>query len=193
MLALPLSGNEIQSSLRKPYMCAICCSRTSTHYSERQMPVVSLSSALSGWNFLLMRRHSATTRRLWLETVSWCKEYTLRSHSNNTQLFYLCIAVPFLWFPLNVTEHLLQRAKHVSVYLPGDQSWYDMKTGTAYKGGATHKLEALEESIPSFQRAGTIIPRKDRFRRSSTQMENDPYTLVCLRITISCSFSSVCQ
>lgn len=71
-----------------------------------------------------------------------------------------------------------QGAKHVSVYLPGDESWYDMKTGTAYKGGATHKLEALEESIPSFQRAGTIIPRKDRFRRSSTQMENDPYTLV---------------
>ncbi|XP_011099673.1 probable glucan 1,3-alpha-glucosidase [Sesamum indicum] len=71
-----------------------------------------------------------------------------------------------------------QRAKHVSVYLPGDQSWYDMKTGTAYKGGATHKLEVSDDSIPAFQRAGTIIPRKDRFRRSSTQMENDPYTLV---------------
>nr|GMC68087.1 probable glucan 1,3-alpha-glucosidase [Ipomoea batatas] len=71
-----------------------------------------------------------------------------------------------------------ERAKHVSVYLPGDQSWYDLRSGTAYKGGLTHKLEALEESIPAFQRAGTIIPRKDRFRRSSTQMENDPYTLV---------------
>ncbi|KAL0350372.1 UNVERIFIED_CONTAM: putative glucan 1,3-alpha-glucosidase [Sesamum radiatum] len=71
-----------------------------------------------------------------------------------------------------------QRAKHVSVYLPGDQSWYDMKTGTAYKGGATYKLDASDDSIPAFQRAGTIIPRKDRFRRSSTQMENDPYTLV---------------
>ncbi|GER41265.1 alpha-glucosidase [Striga asiatica] len=71
-----------------------------------------------------------------------------------------------------------ERAKHVSVYLPGDQSWYDMKTGTAYEGGKTHKLEALEDGIPSFLRGGTIIPRKDRFRRSSTQMENDPYTLV---------------
>ncbi|KAK6128400.1 hypothetical protein DH2020_037876 [Rehmannia glutinosa] len=71
-----------------------------------------------------------------------------------------------------------QRAKHVSVYLPGEQPWYDMKTGTAYEGGATHKLTVLEDSIPAFQRAGTIIPRKDRFRRSSTQMENDPYTLV---------------
>ncbi|KAK6128410.1 hypothetical protein DH2020_037846 [Rehmannia glutinosa] len=71
-----------------------------------------------------------------------------------------------------------QRAKHVLVYLPGEQPWYDMKTGTAYEGGATHKLTVLEDSIPAFQRAGTIIPRKDRFRRSSTQMENDPYTLV---------------
>ncbi|KAG8383903.1 hypothetical protein BUALT_Bualt04G0062500 [Buddleja alternifolia] len=71
-----------------------------------------------------------------------------------------------------------QGAKHVSVYLPGDESWYDMKTGTAYKGGVTHKLEVSDDNIPSFQRAGTIIPRKDRFRRSSTQMENDPYTLV---------------
>ncbi|VFR00990.1 unnamed protein product [Cuscuta campestris] len=71
-----------------------------------------------------------------------------------------------------------ERAKHVSVYLPGDQSWYDLRSGSAYSGGLTHKFEALEDSIPAFQRAGSIIPRKDRFRRSSTQMENDPYTLV---------------
>uniref|UniRef100_A0A9J8ABE9 Glucosidase II alpha subunit b n=1 Tax=Cyprinus carpio carpio TaxID=630221 RepID=A0A9J8ABE9_CYPCA len=31
--------------------------------------------------------------------------------------------------------------------------------------------------IPVFQRGGSIIPRKDRVRRSSTCMENDPYTL----------------
>ncbi|KAK9291916.1 hypothetical protein L1049_019868 [Liquidambar formosana] len=71
-----------------------------------------------------------------------------------------------------------ERAKHASVYLPGEQSWYDIRTGTAYKGGKIHKLEISEESVPAFQRAGTIIPRKDRFRRSSTQMVNDPYTLV---------------
>ncbi|CAH9142941.1 unnamed protein product [Cuscuta epithymum] len=71
-----------------------------------------------------------------------------------------------------------EKAKHISVYLPGDESWYEIRSGTAYKGGLTHNLEALEETIPAFQRAGTIIPRKDRFRRSSTQMENDPYTLV---------------
>lgn len=73
-----------------------------------------------------------------------------------------------------------QKAKQASVYLPGKQSWYDLRTGTVYKGGATHKLKVTEESIPAFQRAGTIVTRKDRFRRSSTQMINDPYTLVCI-------------
>ncbi|XP_062007398.1 probable glucan 1,3-alpha-glucosidase [Rosa rugosa] len=71
-----------------------------------------------------------------------------------------------------------KHAKHASVYLPGKESWYDVKTGAAYKGGKTHKLDVNEEGVPAFQRAGTIIPRKDRFRRSSTQMVNDPYTLV---------------
>ncbi|PON37661.1 Glycoside hydrolase [Trema orientale] len=71
-----------------------------------------------------------------------------------------------------------ERVKHTSVYLPGKESWYDLKTGAVYKGGMTHKLEVSEESVPAFQKAGTIIPRKDRFRRSSTQMVNDPYTLV---------------
>lgn len=71
-----------------------------------------------------------------------------------------------------------ERAKHISVYLPGKESWYDIRTGARVKGGVTHNLEVSEESVPAFQRAGTIIPRRDRFRRSSTQMVNDPYTLV---------------
>ncbi|KAI3435452.1 Gal_mutarotas_2 domain-containing protein [Psidium guajava] len=71
-----------------------------------------------------------------------------------------------------------ERAKHVSVYLPEKESWYDIRTGTAYLGSKTHKLEAPEDHVPAFQRAGTIIPRRDRIRRSTTQMVNDPYTLV---------------
>ncbi|XP_047340438.1 probable glucan 1,3-alpha-glucosidase [Impatiens glandulifera] len=72
-----------------------------------------------------------------------------------------------------------EKAKHVSVYLPGGgESWYDLNYGTKYEGGKTYKLDASEDNIPAFQRAGTIVPRKDRSRRSSTQMVNDPYTLV---------------
>jgi hypothetical protein len=68
----------------------------------------------------------------------------------------------------------MQGQKSVLVYLPGKESWYDLRNGSPYKGTASHKLQVLEESIPSFQRGGTIAPRKDRFRCSSTQMVNDP-------------------
>ncbi|XP_074580003.1 putative glucan 1,3-alpha-glucosidase [Curcuma longa] len=68
--------------------------------------------------------------------------------------------------------------KSVSVYLPAGASWFNLRNGVKSDGGVSLKLDASEDSIPSFQRAGTIIPRKDRFRRSSTQMVNDPYTLV---------------
>ena len=32
--------------------------------------------------------------------------------------------------------------------------------------------------IPVFQRGGSIVPYKFRIRRSSSQMDNDPFTLV---------------
>ncbi|XP_010906080.1 probable glucan 1,3-alpha-glucosidase [Elaeis guineensis] len=80
-----------------------------------------------------------------------------------------------------------ERQKSVSVYLPAGQSWYNLRNGVSYAGGVSHKLEVSEDSIPTFQRAGTIIPRKDRFRRSSTQMVNDPYTLV---IALNGSFAA---
>lgn len=68
----------------------------------------------------------------------------------------------------------------MEVYFPGTEKWYDIKTGAAYAGGREITVPVTMEGIPVYQRAGTIIPRKLRHRRSSTQMENDPYTLVCL-------------
>jgi len=100
---------------------------------------------------------------------------------------FLCILFrsTFVIFDLSLRMACCwQRAKHASVYLPGKESWYDLRTGTVYKGGVTHKLQVTEESIPAFQRAGTIVARKDRFRRSSTQMANDPYTLVCIHVDL---------
>lgn len=77
-----------------------------------------------------------------------------------------------------MTNFAEQEEKSVSVYLPGTESWYYLRNGVTYAGGRSHKMEVFEDGIPTFQKAGTIIPRKDRFRRSSTQMVNDPYTLV---------------
>ena len=74
----------------------------------------------------------------------------------------------------------MQREKSVKVYLPGKVNWFDVRSGVAYVGGKFHSLEASDDSIPAFQKAGTIIPRRERFRRSSTQMADDPFTLVHL-------------
>eukprot|EP00127_Corallochytrium_limacisporum_P000811 Clim_evm97s25 gene=Clim_evmTU97s25 len=68
-----------------------------------------------------------------------------------------------------------------TVYLPGSATktrWYDAWTGQlAGSGGSTITLEVFDYSIPFFQRSGTVVPRKMRARRSTTQMTMDPYTL----------------
>lgn len=73
---------------------------------------------------------------------------------------------------------LAQDVVSEEVYFPGSQYWFDTRTGASYAGGHTRSVPVSEDAVPAFQRAGSIIPRKDRFRRSSTQMEFDPYTLV---------------
>jgi len=66
----------------------------------------------------------------------------------------------------------------ISVYFPGVQPWYDFNDNVKYSGGSTATISTPLEKIPVFQRGGSIIPKKERVRRSSTQMANDPYTLV---------------
>lgn len=66
----------------------------------------------------------------------------------------------------------------IEVYLPGDQPWYEYGgSHTAYEGSQRITVSAPLDKIPVFQRGGTIIPKKDRVRRSSSLMHDDPYTL----------------
>lgn len=68
----------------------------------------------------------------------------------------------------------------INVYLPGgaQQIWYDYDTYEAHQGGQSISVPTPLDKIPAFLRGGGIIPRQDRQRRSSTQMKQDPYTLV---------------
>ena len=164
-------------------------SRISTHYSGRLTLQVFLWSVHCGWNSHLMKLLLAMTKLSWLGAVFQFKGSIQRCFNQfpYTYMFSFCKTISFFLWSLTKVFIMLccsQRAKHASVYLPGKQSWYDLRTGAVYKGGVTHKLEVTEESIPAFQRAGTIIARKDRFRRSSTQMANDPYTLVCVHVDL---------
>ncbi|XP_012721548.2 neutral alpha-glucosidase AB isoform X6 [Fundulus heteroclitus] len=74
-----------------------------------------------------------------------------------------------------VTE---EGARGVTAYLPGkDEVWFDIHTFQKHNGGQNLYIPVTMSSIPVFQRGGSIIPRKLRVRRSSTCMEDDPYTL----------------
>ena len=66
-----------------------------------------------------------------------------------------------------------------NVYFPGkDQIWYDIFTAQALTASGSVNVPVNEERIPVYQRGGSIIPKKERIRRSSALMINDPYTLI---------------
>eukprot|EP00696_Hemimastix_kukwesjijk_P010827 gnl/Hemi2/2362_TR835_c0_g1_i2.p1 gnl/Hemi2/2362_TR835_c0_g1~~gnl/Hemi2/2362_TR835_c0_g1_i2.p1 ORF type:complete len:894 (+),score=296.09 gnl/Hemi2/2362_TR835_c0_g1_i2:162-2843(+) len=68
-------------------------------------------------------------------------------------------------------------ATETAVFLPGTEKWFDYHTHAAFgPGGVT--VPSPADRIPVFLRAGSIIPRQDRPRRSSWAMKEDPYTLV---------------
>ncbi|KAK9857969.1 hypothetical protein WJX84_003134 [Apatococcus fuscideae] len=75
------------------------------------------------------------------------------------------------------------------VYLPTSTRWYNFHSGTAMKPASTGGLLRSQESpknsikvdmdsIPIFLRGGSIVPRQERARRSSLQMQGDPFTLI---------------
>lgn len=57
------------------------------------------------------------------------------------------------------------------------QPWYDLATGITFQAGKLGVVLTMD-SIPSYQRGGSIIARWDRPRRSSYSQIFDPYTLV---------------
>ncbi|KAJ7996613.1 hypothetical protein DPEC_G00238870 [Dallia pectoralis] len=71
-----------------------------------------------------------------------------------------------------------ERSTGVNVYLPGDgEVWYDVHTFQRHEGAQNLHIPVTMSTIPVFQRGGSIICRKNRVRRSSSCMENDPFTL----------------
>ena len=66
----------------------------------------------------------------------------------------------------------------IDVYLPGGYGWYQFEgSNIFFEGGQTIHSDAPMGKIPLFQRAGSIIPRRMRMRRSTRAMHKDPFTL----------------
>jgi len=68
----------------------------------------------------------------------------------------------------------------VSAQLPGGAAvkWYDFASGAAHECGEQVQMVAGLGDIPSLIRGGSIIPRRERARRSTVAMLLDPYTLI---------------
>jgi len=68
---------------------------------------------------------------------------------------------------------------NMEIYFPGkNQVWYDVVDVAKYNGESKYTVSTPIHKTPFFHRGGTIIPKKERIRRSSSLMKNDPYTLV---------------
>ena len=80
---------------------------------------------------------------------------------------------------LLVAPVMQQGASSVDVAFPGDASvtWYDVRTHAAVAGGTRSNVQAPIDTVPVYQRSGSIIPRQERPRRSSALMASDPFTL----------------
>ncbi|GBP26287.1 Neutral alpha-glucosidase AB [Eumeta japonica] len=74
-----------------------------------------------------------------------------------------------------------QGVTSVQVYLPGRESgtiWYDVDSYQAIPANGFFTQNVNMAKIPVYQRGGTIVPRKERVRRASPLMAEDPYTLI---------------
>ena len=67
----------------------------------------------------------------------------------------------------------------LSVYFPGNDtdSWIRRESFEIFRGGKTYTINAPINSLPHFQRSGTIIMKRERIRRSALLTINDPISL----------------
>mmetsp|Transcript_10527 Transcript_10527/g.27890 ORF Transcript_10527/g.27890 Transcript_10527/m.27890 type:complete len:1009 (+) Transcript_10527:124-3150(+) len=75
-----------------------------------------------------------------------------------------------------VTQPMSDTYKEASVYLPVAAGWYDMHDLSFHAPGFV-QVPLTMDQIPSYYRAGAIVPVKTRMRRSSSCMALDPLTL----------------
>ncbi|XP_042194141.1 neutral alpha-glucosidase C isoform X1 [Callorhinchus milii] len=66
----------------------------------------------------------------------------------------------------------------VELLLPGDgEVWYQLSTNQRFPGAYKLRLPVTIETVPVFQRGGTIIPRKICIGRSTEELWTSPYAL----------------
>ncbi|CRK87777.1 CLUMA_CG001536, isoform A [Clunio marinus] len=75
-------------------------------------------------------------------------------------------------------------ASKVDVYFPSKNGekqgdiWYDIDDYRKIERVGVESVSVNSYKIPVYQRGGTIIPKKERIRRSAVLMQDDPFTLI---------------
>lgn len=85
-----------------------------------------------------------------------------------------------LGYALLVKPVLDKGITSVDVYLPGkgtQAAWLDLNSHTMHQGGQFVNVPVNLATVPLFQRAGTIIPRQYRMKRSAELLMREPVTL----------------
>uniref|UniRef100_A0A8I3NWH3 Glucosidase alpha, neutral C n=1 Tax=Canis lupus familiaris TaxID=9615 RepID=A0A8I3NWH3_CANLF len=81
------------------------------------------------------------------------------------------------------------KATTVDVFLPGsNEVWYDSKTFAHWEGACTVKIPVALDTIPVFQRGGSIVPIKTTIGKSTGYMSDSPYGL---RVALSTKGSAM--
>ncbi|KAF4682488.1 hypothetical protein FOZ60_010464 [Perkinsus olseni] len=102
----------------------------------------------------------------------------INTFSEATQNTHIMVGDDIL---VKAVSHSVERSMNDHVYLPQSRhahdGWYDFYTFDWKTGGLDHELRLPAYSVPMYMRAGSIISRKMRRRRSTQAMDNDPYTV----------------
>lgn len=77
----------------------------------------------------------------------------------------------------------------IDVFLPGsNEVWYNSKTFAYWKGGCAVKVPVTLDTIPVFQRGGSVVPVKTTVGKSTGWMTDSPYGL---RVALNTQGSAV--
>ena len=103
----------------------------------------------------------------------------LFAHFDKDEKIFAAENVHLVGNALLVQPILEDNVNSVNVYLPGAENrlWLNLQTKQLFNGGQEHTLPVSIETIPHFQLDGTIIPIRERIRRSVALTVNDPIVL----------------
>uniref|UniRef100_A0A9L0S6D0 Glucosidase alpha, neutral C n=1 Tax=Equus caballus TaxID=9796 RepID=A0A9L0S6D0_HORSE len=131
------------------------------------------------WYSLFYRAHVASEpvmRPLWIEFPDALEAFGVEDE-------YM-LGSALLVHPVTELE-----ATVVDVFLPGsNEVWYDSKTFTRWEGACTVKIPVDLDTIPVFQRGGSVVPIKTTIGKSTGCMTDSPYGL---RVALSTKGSAV--